>query len=205
LQRHKQKREPRVRINERILYNTESVRVIDVDGEQLGVLDTKIALHKAKDQGLDLVEVSPNAKPPVCRILDYGKFKYEEAKKAKAAKARQHVVKLKEVKFHPRTDYNDYRYRLERGKEFLEKGCKLKATVVFRGREMAHMEYGGRWLKQMQEDLEGIAGPESPIKQEGRNMSVIFAPLKQKPQPKPKANKEEPAKEAAAKAEAEAG
>lgn len=178
------KNEPKTRVNEKILYNTEEVRVIGPGGDQLGVLNTRVAIEKAREVGLDLVEVSPTAKPPVCRILDFGKYKYEEAKKQKVAKQKQHVIRIKEVKFHPKTDVNDYRYRLEHGKEFLAKGCKVKATVVFRGREMMHMEYGGRWLKQMQEDLQGIAEVESPIKQEGRNMSVVFNPIKTAGKPK---------------------
>ena len=171
-------REPRIRINEKIFYNTEEVRVIGHLGEQLGVLRVQAALEHARSVGLDLVEVSPTTKPPVCKILDFGKYKYEEAKKAKSAKAKQHIVKLKEIKLHPRTDVNDYNYRLAQGKEFLAKGFKLKATIVFRGREMAHQEYGGRWLKQMETDLEGLAILESPAKQEGRNMSTVFTPIK---------------------------
>ena len=167
-----------IRVNERILYNTSKVRVIGPNGEQLGIFSASEALAKAREVGLDLVEVSPSANPPVCRILDYGKYKYEEAKKNKAAKAKQHVIKTKEIKFHPKTDVNDYSYRLERGKEFIAKGYKLKATVVFRGRELDHMEYGSRWLKQMVKDLKDIAETEEPIKREGRNMSTIFAPVK---------------------------
>jgi len=174
----RKKRVPRIRVSERILYNTEEVRVIGAAGEQYGVMKTRDAINKAKETGHELVEVSPNTNPPVCRILDYGKYKYDEAKKAKAAKAKQHVVKLKEIKFHPKTDVNDYSYRLERGKEFLQKGYKLKATVVFRGREMAHVEYGSRWLKQMEIDLEGIGDIEAPLKQEGRNFSITFGPVK---------------------------
>ena len=200
------KREPRVRVNEKIFYNTEEIRVIGANGEQLGVLSVHKAMEHAKEAGLDLVELSPNARPPVCKILDHGKYKYEEAKKAKAAKAKQHIVKLKEIKLHPRTDVNDYNYRLEQGKQFLAKGYKLKATVVFRGREMAHQEYGGRWLHQMVEDLEGIAEVEAPIKQEGRNMSTVFAPLKgasKRKTPKPERIKEpgENIKEESAKTE----
>lgn len=172
------KREPKVRINERILYNTPEVRAVGPNGEQLGILATSIAIQRAREHGLDLVEVAPGVKPPVCRILDFGKYKYEESKKQKAAKQKQHIIKVKEIKFHPKTDINDYSYRLEHGKEFLSKGFKIKATVVFRGREMAHMEYGGRWLKQMEEDLKSIAVADSPIKTEGRNMSVTFSPTK---------------------------
>ena len=99
-------------------------------------------------------------------------------KKIKAAKAKQHVIKTKEIKFHPKTDANDYSYRLERGKEFIAKGYKIKATVVFRGRELDHMEYGSRWLKQMEKDLKNIAEAEEPVKREGRNMSIVFVPVK---------------------------
>jgi len=177
----KKRKAPRTRVNQRILYNTPEVRAIALDGSQLGVLPTEVAIQKAMETGHDLVEIAPTARPPVCRILDYGKYKYDEAKKLKAAKAKQHVVKLKEIKFHPKTDQNDYSYRLERGKGFLAKGCKLKATVVFRGRELSHKEYGARWLKQMEIDLEGLAQLDSPIKQEGRNMSAIFSPIKVTP------------------------
>ncbi|MBF0431822.1 MAG: translation initiation factor IF-3 [Fibrobacteria bacterium] len=179
LKRNIQKyKEPRTRVNERILYNTKEVRAISSEGEQLGIITVRDALEKARAVNLDLVEVAPNAKPPVCKILDYGKYKYEEAKKSKAAKAKQHIVKTKEIKLHPKTDINDYTYRLEQGKEFLAKGFKLRGTVVFRGRELAHKEYGSRWIKKMEEDLEGLAIVESPAKQEGRNVTIVFGPLK---------------------------
>jgi translation initiation factor IF-3 len=135
-------------------------------------------LEKARERGLDLVEVSGAANPPVCRIMDYGKYKYEVSKKQKASKAKQHIIKVKEIKFHPKTGENDYNYRLEQAKEFLEKGFKVKATVTFRGREMAHLEYGARWLKRMTADLEGLGLPEGGNTQEGRNVTIIFAPLK---------------------------
>ena len=172
--------------------------MIDADGTQLGVVDLAKARDVAESRGLDLVEVSPTAKPPVCRILDYGKYKYEEAKKTKAAKAKQHIIKTKEIKLHPKTDTNDYSYRLERGKEFLAKGYKLKVTVVFRGRELAHLEYGSRWLTKIQEDLQGFAEPEVPIKKEGRNMSTIFVPVKhtsKTSRPKPEKTREPDIKE----------
>jgi translation initiation factor IF-3 len=165
------------------------VRVIDADGKQLGVLTVPVALEKAKERGLDLVEVSPTAQPPVCRIMDFGKYKYEISKKAKASKAKQHIIKVKEIKFHPKTGENDYNYRLVQAKEFLEKGFKVKATVVFRGREMAHMEFGSRWLKKMVVDLVGIGLAETGSIQEGRNVTTIFGPVKHHVQPvaKPKA------------------
>lgn len=165
-----------IRINEHI--RTYEVRVIDADGKQLGVLTVPAALEKAKERSLDLVEVSPTAQPPVCRIMDFGKYKYEISKKAKASKAKQHIIKVKEIKFHPKTGENDYNYRLVQAKEFLEKGFKVKATVVFRGREMAHMEFGSRWLKKMVVDLAGIGLAETGSIQEGRNVTTIFGPVK---------------------------
>lgn len=177
-----------IRINEHI--RTYEVRVIDADGKQLGVLTVPTALEKARERGLDLVEVSPTAQPPVCRIMDFGKYKYEISKKQKASKAKQHVIKVKEIKFHPKTGENDYNYRLVQAKEFLEKGYKVKATVTFRGREMAHMEFGARWLKKMAEDLGGVGQAETGSIQEGRNVTTIFAPVKHQtggtpPKPKP--------------------
>ncbi len=177
-----------IRINEHI--RTYEVRVIDADGKQLGVLTVPAALEKARERGLDLVEVSPTAQPPVCRIMDFGKYKYEVSKKQKASKAKQHVIKVKEIKFHPKTGENDYNYRLVQAKEFLEKGFKVKATVVFRGREMAHMEFGSRWLKKMAADLVGVGQAETGSIQEGRNVTTIFAPVKHHtggtpPKPKP--------------------
>jgi translation initiation factor IF-3 len=165
-----------IRINEHI--RTYEVRVIDADGKQLGVLTVPIAIERAKEKGLDLVEVSPTAQPPVCRIMDFGKYKYEISKKAKASKAKQHVIKVKEIKFHPKTGENDYNYRLVQAKEFLDKGFKVKATVVFRGREMAHMEFGSRWLRKMTVDLSGVGQAETGSIQEGRNVTTIFAPVK---------------------------
>ncbi len=164
------------RINEHI--RAYEIRVIDHDGKQLGVLTVPAALEKARERGLDLVEVSGAANPPVCRIMDFGKYKYEVSKKQKASKAKQHIIKVKEIKFHPKTGENDYIYRLEQAKEFLDKGFKVKATVTFRGREMAHLDYGARWLKRMAKDLDGLGLAEGGNTQEGRNVTTIFAPLK---------------------------
>jgi len=158
--------------------------VIDETGQQLGIMAPPQALTIARQKGLDLVEISPTAVPPVCRIMDFGKYKFEIAKKQKASKAKQHVIKVKELKFHPKTGENDYNYRLVQAKEFLEKGYKVKATVVFRGREMAHMEYGARWLKKMTSDLEGVGVAETNTIVEGRNVMVIFAPSKTGSKPK---------------------
>jgi translation initiation factor IF-3 len=154
------------------------VRVIGAEGNQLGIIPTSIALAKAREAGLDLVEVSPTAVPPVCRIIDYGKYKFEAQKKLKAAKAKQHVIKVKEIKLHPKTSENDYNYRLVQAKEFLEKGFKVRATVVFKGREMVHQEYGGRWLIKLAKDLEGLGLSDGGSHMEGRNMSLIFSPVK---------------------------
>jgi translation initiation factor IF-3 len=116
--------------------------------------------------------------------MDFGKYKYEIAKKQKVSKAKQHVIKVKEIKFHPKTGENDYNYRLVQAKEFLNKGFKVKATVVFRGREMAHMEYGARWLKKMMVDLAGLGAAETNAMVEGRNVTVVFAPSKTGVRPK---------------------
>ncbi len=151
---------------------------MDHDGSPLGILPIGAALDKARERLLDLVEVSPTAAPPVCRIMDFGKYKYEIQKKQKVSKAKQHIIKIKEIKFHPKTGENDYNYRLVQAKEFLEKGYKVKATVVFRGREMAHIEYGSRWLKKMVVGLEGVGVAETNSIQEGRNVTMIFAPVK---------------------------
>ena len=165
-----------IRINEHI--RTSEVRVVDSDGTAIGIVPIQQALEKARERGLDLVEVSPTAAPPVCRIMDFGKYKYEIQKKQKVSKAKQHIIKIKEIKFHPKTGENDYNYRLVQAKEFLEKGFKVKATVVFRGREMAHIDYGSRWLRKMAEDLEGVGVPESNSVQEGRNVTMIFVQAK---------------------------
>ncbi len=165
-----------IRINEYI--RVPEIRVVDADGSPLGIIPVQQALEKARERGLDLVEVSPTAAPPVCRIMDFGKYKYEIQKKQKVSKAKQHIIKIKEIKFHPKTGENDYNYRLVQAKEFLEKGFKVKATVVFRGREMAHIEYGSRWLKKMAEDLAGVGTAETNSIQEGRNVTMIFVQAK---------------------------
>jgi translation initiation factor IF-3 len=171
-----QKVEDKTRVNERI--RVPEVRVVGADGEQVGVISTGKARALAEEAGLDLVEVSPNAKPPVCKIMDYGKYKFDIAKKAKQAKAKQHTVKLKEIKLHPKTDTNDYSYRLKHAIEFLEKGCKVKISMIFRGREMAHLDYGRRLLEKMQGELKEHGDMELAAKLEGNSMVSIFAPFK---------------------------
>ena len=170
--------ENRTRVNDMI--RIPEVRLVGADAQQIGVVPTHIAKQMAQEQGLDLVEVAPMARPPVCRIMDFGKYRFELAKKDKASKAKQHIVKVKEIKFHPRTDSNDYDYRLKHALEFLDKGWKVKASVMFRGREMAHMDYGRRLLDQMVRDLDGIAVVEQQPVMEGRTMGLLLAPGRKK-------------------------
>jgi len=166
--------ENRTRVNDMI--RIPEVRLVGADAQQIGVVPTHIAKQMAQEQGLDLVEVAPMARPPVCRIMDFGKYRFEIAKKDKASKAKQHIVKVKEIKFHPRTDDNDYEYRVKHAIEFLEKGWKVKASVLFRGREMAHMDYGRRLLDQMVKDLDEIAVVEQSPTMEGRTLGLLLAP-----------------------------
>ena len=151
------------------------IRLVKEDGEAI-IIETSKALQMAKDAGLDLVEVSPNAKPPVCRIINYGKYKFEQVKKAKAAKAKQHVVKLKEIKMHPKTAENDYQYRIKQAAEFLQDGMKVKLIMQFRGREMAHMDYGKRLMERAKEDLLQYGDLEMDSRVEGNTMLSIYGP-----------------------------
>ncbi len=134
------------------------------------------ALAMAQEQGYDLVEVAPKSTPPVCRIMDYGKFKYEQSKRAKEAKKHQHVIHVKEMKFRPKTEDHDYQFKLKHVISFLESGDKVKATVRFRGREMTHIELGRRILEKIVEDTKDIASVEQQPKLEGRNMTLVVAP-----------------------------
>ena len=175
------------RINEDI--HISPIRLVKEDGEAV-IIETSKALQMAKDAGLDLVEVSPNAKPPVCRIINYGKYKFEQLKKAKAAKAKQHVVKLKEIKMHPKTAENDYQYRIKQAGEFLQDGMKVKLIMQFRGREMAHMDYGKRLMERAKEDLAPFGDLEMDSRVEGNTMLSIYGPKrgagkKQDQAPKP--------------------
>jgi translation initiation factor IF-3 len=157
------------------------VRVITDEGEQFGVMDTRDAIREARNRGLDLVEVSPNAEPPVCKIIDFGKFQYEAKKKANEAKKKQVVVTVKEVKFRPGTDVHDYSYRMKHAREWLEGGDKVKATIWFRGREMTHRELGARILEQLEKDLVDVGDVEMRPRMEGNQMFTIFAPKRHKP------------------------
>ena len=172
------------RINDEI--RIPQVRVIGADGAQLGLLETRAAVQMAKSAGLDLVEVSPTAKPPVCRIMDYGKFRFEQAKKTKASKAKQHTVKLKEIKLHPKTALNDYQYRMKQARAFLEDGVKVKLMMQFRGREMAHQGYGRRLVDQAKIDLADVGDLEMDARMEGNSMTSIYNPKKQQQVAAPK-------------------
>lgn len=156
------------------------VRVITDEGEQFGVMDTREAIRTARERGLDLVEVSPNADPPVCKIIDFGKFQYEAKKKANEAKKKQVVVTVKEVKFRPGTDLHDYSYRMKHAREWLTEGDKVKATIWFRGREMTHRELGARILEQLEKDLADVGDVEMRPRMEGNQMFTIFMPKKHK-------------------------
>ncbi len=156
------------------------MRVIDEDGEQLGVMDSRDAVQRARQEGKDLVEVAPNAKPPVCRIIDYGKFLYEEKKKAAEAKKKQVTVQVKEIKFRPGTDDHDYQYRMERARGWIEDGDKVRATISFRGREMTHRELGANLLAKLRDDMLDIADVEVTPKMEGYQMFIILVPKKAK-------------------------
>ncbi|MBD3240904.1 MAG: translation initiation factor IF-3 [Chitinivibrionales bacterium] len=156
------------------------VRVVDQDGKPLGILPTREAQQKAEEAELDLVEVAPNADPPVCRIMDYGKYKYEKSKKDKEARKKQHVVHLKEVKFRPKTGSHDYDYKMQHAREFLLRNDRVKATVMFRGREITHLEFGERILAKLAEDLADIAHAETSRRREGRNMISVFVPDREK-------------------------
>jgi translation initiation factor IF-3 len=156
------------------------VRLIGVDGSQLGIFTIKDARHVADDQGLDLVEIAPEAEPPVARVMDYGKFKYEQAKRAKQARKRQTRVEIKEMKFRPKIDKSDYETKKKHILRFLDAGAKVKVTIMFRGREMAHPEQGLNILEKLAADLSGLAAIENQPRLEGRNMFMLIAPLKKK-------------------------
>jgi translation initiation factor IF-3 len=169
------RQEDPTRINERI--RVPEVRLIGADGQQIGVVSSDQARMLAQRAGLDLVEVSPNVKPPVCRIMDYGKYKFELQKKARASKAKQQVVKIKEIKLHPKTDDNDFNYRVKHAIGFLQRGFKVKVALVFRGREMAHVEVSRPILDRFAEQLTAEAAViESRPPMEGNSMFIIFAP-----------------------------
>ena len=154
------------------------VRLVGEEGEQLGIVSLREALAAAEDAGLDLVEIAPMAKPPVCKLMDFGKFKYQEQKKAHEARLKQKQVQVKEVKLRPGTDENDYQIKLRNLKRFLDDGDKCKVTLRFRGREMAHQDIGMRQLERIKADLEELGQVEQMPKMEGRQMVMVIAPKK---------------------------
>jgi len=183
------------------------VRLVGEQGEQLGIVAIADALRLAEEQNVDLVEIAPLAVPPVCKLMDYGKFRYREQKKAHEAKLKQKQIQVKEIKFRPGTDEGDYKIKLGKLVQFLEEGDKAKVTLRFRGREMAHQEFGVRLLERVKADLEGVGLVEQFPKLEGRQMVMVLAPKKKgvPPKARPKAAKEsKEAKEPKAKKEAAA-
>ena len=152
------------------------VRVIGDDGSQIGVVPVREALAMAQAKGLDLVEVSPTARPPVCRIMDYGKYKYEQSRKARKAKKKQHVTHLKEIKMRPKIEEHDYGFKMDHAREFLAARDKVKFTIMFRGREMAHQEIGRRLVDRIITDLTEIATVETPARSEGRTLTMVVMP-----------------------------
>ncbi len=153
-----------------------TVRVIDADGENLGVMDTQDALDRAQQAGLDLVEISPNTDPPVCKILDVGKFRYEAQKKANAARKTQKTQEIKEIKMRPNIDDHDYDVKLKSVVKFIDNGDKVKVTIRFRGRELSHQQLGMELLIRLSEDMAETAKMESRPKMEGRQMLMVLAP-----------------------------
>ncbi|QLQ26792.1 MAG: translation initiation factor IF-3 [Dechloromonas sp.] len=166
------------RLNEEI--TAPEIRLQGVEGEQLGVMSIRAALHIAEEAGVDLVEIAPMASPPVCRVMDYGKFKYQEQKRAHEAKLKQKQVQVKEVKLRPGTDENDYQIKLRNMMRFLEEEDKVKVTLRFRGREMAHQEFGMRQLERIKADLDAVGQVEQMPKMEGRQMIMVIGPAKRK-------------------------
>jgi len=152
------------------------VRVISQTGEQIGILPLHEALARADEAGLDLVEISPAANPPVCKIIDFGKFRYDQTKREKESKKAQHQVKVKEIKLKPNIDVHDLETKIRHARSFIEDGDKVKVSCTFRGREMAHQEIGHELIKKVVAELDGIAIPESLAKMMGRTLTVVFAP-----------------------------
>ena len=164
------------RINERI--RVPEIRLIGADGENVGVVSPERGLELAEQAGLDLVEISPNASPPVCKIMDYGKYKYEQQKRESEARKKQKIIEIKEVKFRPNTDTHDYDVKMRNVTRFLEAGDKVTVTLRFRGREMAHQNLGRELLERVAEDVEGLGKVENMPKMEGRQMVMMIGPAK---------------------------
>jgi translation initiation factor IF-3 len=167
-------REKRVRVNEQI--RIPEIRVIDPEGEQLGVMATTEALKMAEDRGLDLVEIAPTSRPPVCKIMDYGKFKYEQSKKARESRRKQHTTHLKEIKIRPKIEEHDLQFKLRNAEKFLTERDKVKITIVFRGREMEHIDMGRKILDRIVNQFSSIAVIEKDAVQVGKMISMILGP-----------------------------
>jgi translation initiation factor IF-3 len=169
-------RGPQVRVNDRI--RAREVRVIDEEGEQLGIMTPQQAIDLARQRGYDLVEVAPMANPPVCRIIDFGKYLYEQKKRAHEAKKKQAVIEVKEIKFRPMTDDHDYNFKMKHAREILADGNKVKATIRFRGREITHKELGFQLLDRLEKDLADKGVAEARPRHEGMQLIMIFGPRK---------------------------
>ncbi len=167
-----------MRINREI--RSKQVRVIATDGSQLGVITVEEALGIASAEGLDLVEIVPNSVPPVCKVIDYGKYRYDQTKREKESKKAQHQIKVKEVKLKPNIDEHDFQTKLNRARDFIAKGNKVKVSCFFRGREVTHPEVGEKVVRRMCVELEDVSQPESPMKLMGRSLNVVLAPLGKK-------------------------
>lgn len=157
------------------------VRLIDDEGNQLGIMSTEDAMKIAYEKDLDLVKIAPGSNPPVCKIMDYGKFRFEQSKRDKEARKNQHVVEIKEIRMSPKIDTNDFNVKLRNGQKFLNEGNRLKVTIRFRGREMAHTDIGANLLKKFAEECDEIAAMDKNPKLEGRHMSMFLSPKAQKP------------------------
>ncbi len=171
-------KEQRVRINDQIRISP--IRLIDAEGGQVGIVSLDDARSRAAESGLDLVEVAPDARPPVCRLMDYGKFKYEEARRAREARKKQHTMQVKEVKYRPGIEEHDYEFKTRHVRRFLEEGDKVKVTMMFRGRQLSHPEIGLDVLERVLGDVEEVGKIESHPVREGRTMTMVLAPVNTK-------------------------
>lgn len=168
------------RINDEI--RAKEIRLLGPEGEMLGIVHPRDAMRKAEEFEMDLVEIAPQANPPVCRIIDYGKFSYEQQKKEKAQRKNQLQQQMKEIRFKPRTDTHDFNFKTRHARKFLEEGNKVKGSIMFRGREITHKEIGRELIEKFIEELDDVSKVDSPMRMEGRNMTVILAPDKKKKQ-----------------------
>ena len=171
----KRNRDKGPKYNNRI--NSPEVQVISSNGENLGILNTNEAIAMAKEEGLDLIEIAPNAKPPVCKIIDMGKFKYDAQKKANKAKKKQKIVLLKEIKLRPVTETHDYVFKVKNAKKFITKGDKVKFTIKFKGRELQHSHLGNELMNKIKEDMKDVGKVEMDPKFEGKQMTMVIQPL----------------------------